>query len=205
MTIRILLITVLLPLLLTLPSGRGWERPRPSAREERIAQAKRRELVRSALRSAAAHGYYVFDELVTEEAGMIDYLTIGPVGACVVVVRDEAGGVTADVDGILHLDGRRFEDDPNRQAEDLVDDVNAKLEGTGVRAYHVICFTRADIFYLGEDREVLQGIYATWDLALAFTEATEEYPPADVAELADRVRDAYGRPPFVTPAGTDTP
>jgi hypothetical protein len=201
-TIRILLTTVLLLLLLALPGGRDWERSRPSAREKRIAGAERRELVRSALRSAAARGYYVFDELMTEEAGMIDFLAVGPVGTCVIVVRDEEGNVTADVDGTLYLDGRHFEDDPNRQAEDLVDDVNAKLADTGAHAYHVICFTRADLYYLGEDREVLRGVCPTWDLALAFAEATEEYSPADVAELAEEVERAYGRPPFVRPAGT---
>ncbi len=158
--------------------------------------------MRSALRSAAAHDYYVFDELMTEEAGMIDFLAVGPVGACVIVVRDERGIVTADVDGTLYLDGRHFEDDPNRQAEDLVDDVNAELADTGVHAYHVICFTRAELYYLGEDREVLKGVCPTWDLALAFAEATDEYPPADVAELAEEVERIYGRPPFVRPAGT---
>ena len=60
-------------------------------REERIERARRKDLVRTALRSAAAHGYYIFDELLTEEAGMIDFLAVGPVGACVVVVRDEPG------------------------------------------------------------------------------------------------------------------
>lgn len=161
--------------------------------------------MRSALRSTAAHGYYVFDELMTEEAGMIDFLAVGPVGGCVVVVRDEPGDVTADVDGTLYLNTRRFEDDPNRQAEDLAADVNAKIEATGAFAYHVLCFTRAEIYYLGEDEEVLRGLYPTWDLPLAFAEAQVEHTPADVAELADRVREAYGRPPFVIPEGADTP
>jgi len=194
---------VLLPLLLALPDGRDWERSRPSAREKRIAGAERRELVRSALRSAAAHGYYVFDELMTEEAGMIDFLAVGPVGACVIVVRDEEGNVTADVDGTLYLDGRRFEDGPKLQADELGDDVDAKLESSGVKTRNVICFTRAELYYLGENPdEVLRGVCPIWDLALAFAEATEEYSPADVAELAEEVERAYGRPPFVRPAGT---
>ncbi len=206
MTIRILLTMALLPLLLMLPAGRGWERPRPSTREARIARAERRELVRSALRSAAAHGYYVFDELMTEGAGMIDFLAVGPVGACVVVVRDEEGDVTADVDGTLYLNGRRFADDPNRQAEELVQDVDATLEGTGAHTYHIICFTRAELYYLGENPdEVLRGVCPTWDLALPFASAITEHSPADVAELADRIREAYGRPPFVTPGEKETP
>lgn len=160
--------------------------------------------MRSALHSAAAHGYYVFDELMTEEAGMIDFLAVGPVGAVVVVVRDEKGNVTADASGTLYLNGWRFEDDPKRQADELGDDVDAKLEFAGVETRNVVCFTRAELYYLGEDQEVLRGVSPTWDLPLAFAEASEEYSPADVAELADRVREAYGRPPFVTPKGADT-
>ncbi len=197
---------ILLYFMLAIPAGRGWERPRPSAREERIARGERREFVRSALRSATIHGYYVFDELMTQEAGMIDFLAVGPVGGCVVVVRDEEGDVTADVDGTLYLDVRRFADDPHRQVEELVRDVNAKLEDTGAQVYQVICFTRAELYYLGDDPDdVLKGVCPTWDLSLSFAEAPEEHTPADVAALAERVRDAYGRPPFVTPAGTDTP
>ena len=106
--VRVFLTTLLLPLVLMLPAERDRGQQRQSARERRIVRAERRDLVRAALRSAAAHGYYVFDELMTEEAGMIDCLTIGPVGACLVIVRDEAGDVTADVDGALYLDGRLF-------------------------------------------------------------------------------------------------
>lgn len=192
----------LLPLLLTHLAGSGWERPHHSAREERIARAERRDLVRSALRSASAHGYYIFDELMTEEAGMVDFLAVGPVGACVIVIRDEAGDVTADSDGTLYLNGRRFADDPKRQAADLAEDVNVKLHDTGAYTYNVVCFTRADLYYVGDEREVLRGVCPTWDLPLAFAEAHEEHSPADVAELADRVREAYGRPPFVTPEET---
>jgi hypothetical protein len=86
-----------------LPTGREWERRNLSARERRIARADRWELVRSALRSAAAHGYYIFDALMTTEAGMIDFLAVGPVGTCVVVVRDAEGHVAADVAGTLYL------------------------------------------------------------------------------------------------------
>ena len=160
--------------------------------------------MRSALRATAVHGYYVFDELLTEDSGMIDFLLIGPVGACVVVVRDEEGRVTAGVDRSLYLNGRRFADDPKVQAEDLASDVDAKLEGTGVSAYHVICFTRAELFYMGEDLDVLTGICPTWDLALPFASAPPEHTAADVDELADRVRGAYGRPPFVLPEGAES-
>lgn len=155
--------------------------------------------MRLALRSAAVHGYYVFDELMTEGAGMIDFLAVGSVGACVVVVRDEPGTVTADVDAKLYLNTRPFPEDPKEQAAALVEDVNARLEETGANAFHVVCFTRAALEYLGEDEDVLWGVCPIWDLPLAFEEAEEEHPPADVAELADLVRESYGRPPFVVP------
>ena len=192
-----------LPALLALAARPEWERPRRSARDERIARDERREHVRLALRSAAAHGYYVFEELMTEGAGMIDYLAIGPVGACVIVVRDEPGTVTADADARLYLNTRPFADDPKRQAADLAEDVNARLKETGAEAFHVICFTRAELEYLGEDEGVLWGVCPTWDLPLAFKEAEEEHTSADVDDLAELVRKAYGRPPFVVPEGRE--
>lgn len=135
---------------------------------------------------------------------MIDFLAVGPVGACVVVVRDEEGNVTAGNDGTLYLGRRHFKDDPSLQAEGLVADVNARLFDTGETAYDIICFTRAELYYLGDDRDVLRGICPTWDLPLAFAEAPIEHTPADVAEIADRVREVYARPPFVVPEEDDT-
>lgn len=131
---------------------------------------------------------------------MMDFLAVGPVGAIVVVVRDESGDVTAGVDGKLYLNGRSFADDPNRQGEDLVDDVNEKIANTGVHTYHVICFTQAELFYLGDEPDVaLKGICPIWDLPLAFAEADKEHTAADVAELADHIRRVYSRLPFVVP------
>ena len=183
-----------------IPAGHDSEGRRLSAREERIQCAQRKDLVRVALRSAAAHGYYVFDELMTEEAGMIDFLAVGPAGAVAVIIRDEAGSVTADVDGTLYLDGRRFDDDPLLHAGDLARDTNAKLAGTGAYCYDIICFTRAELLYLGDDPDaVLKGICPIWDLPLSFAEAEENHTAADVAELADHIQEVYGRPPFVVP------
>lgn len=183
-----------------IPAGRDSEGRRLSAREQRIERARRKDLVRTALRSAATHGYYVFDELMTEEAGMIDFLAVGPMGAVVVVVRDELGTVTADADGTLYLEGRRFKDDPLRHAGDLAKDVNGVLEGTGAYCYDIICFTRAELYYVGDDPDtVLKGICPTWDLPLSFADADENHTPADVAELVDHIRRVYGRPPFVVP------
>jgi len=157
------------------------------------------------LRSTSVHGYYVFEGLITEEAGMIDFLVVGSPGACVVIVRDEAGDVTADANGKLYLDGKRFEDDPLRQAGDLATDVNIRLEDIGVHCYDVICFTRAELYYLGNDPDkALKGVCPTWDLALPFAEAHMEHTSADVAEMADRVCEVYGRHPFVVPEEDDT-
>lgn len=155
--------------------------------------------MRTALRSAAAHGYYVFDALMTTEAGMIDFLAVGPAGACVVVAREEEGDVTADADGTLYLNGSPFEDDPHRQAEDLAGDVRDKLAGTGAHTYHIICFTRAELFYIGDEPNVLRGVCPIWDLALPFASTQAELTPADVADLADLIREKYARPPFVLP------
>lgn len=192
-------------LLMALPTEREQMKRRLSKREERIERARRKDLVRTALRSAATHGYYVFDELMTEDAGMIDFLAVGPVGACVVVVRDEPGAVTADVDGTLYLDERHFEDDPKLQAGELEDNVNRKLAGTGAQCYDIICFTRAELFYLGDDvYEVMRGVSPIWDLPLPFASAETQHTSADVAELADHIQEAYGRPPFVVPEGDDS-
>ena len=155
--------------------------------------------MRLALRSAAANGYYVFDELMTDEAGMIDFLAVGPVGGCVVVVRDEPGTVTADVDATLYLNTQPFDEDPKRQGAELADDVNRKFERASVNCFYVVCFTRAELAYLGDDDEVLHGVCPTWDLPLTFSEAAKDLAPSDVDNLADLVREAFGRPPFVVP------
>jgi hypothetical protein len=186
-------------LLLALPAGRDWGRSRSSGREKRIARAERWEHVRLALRSAAAHGYYVFDELMTEEAGMIDFLAVGPMGPCVIVVRDEPGTVVADVDSTLYLNGRSFSDDPKRQGEELVEDVYTRLGEGDYVVHHIICFTRANLQYAGDDVGVLRGVCPILDLSLPFSSAPEDHAPAEVAELAEIVREAYGRPPFVVP------
>lgn len=160
--------------------------------------------MRLALRSTAIHGYYIFEGLMTGEAGMIDFLAVGPMGGCVVVVRDEEGNVTADVDGTLYLGGQCFADDPKSQARTLADDVNTKLSDTGAFTYNVVCFTQAELYYLGDDPdEALKGVCPTWDLPLSFADAATEHTPADVAEIAERVREVYGRPPFVVPEEDD--
>ena len=134
---------------------------------------------------------------------MIDFLAIGPSGACVIVVRDEEGEVTADEYGTLYLNHRRFRDDPRDQVAELCDEVDIKLGFSSKDTRSIVCFTRAKLFYLGEDQDVLKGICPVWDLSLAFADAPEECSIGEVYEMASQIRKAYGRPPFVRPAKGD--
>src|SRR5215217_6132524 len=103
-------------------NGEG-DRPK-TARERRIARAKDIEHVRLALSSTARHGYYVFDEIITEEAGSLDFLAVGPLGVVVIPVRSDEGCVSSGraEDEIL-LDGEPFKDDPFRQARELTEEI----------------------------------------------------------------------------------
>jgi PAS domain-containing protein len=184
------------------PKGRGLsgdEGEQKTARERRIERAERRERVRSALRAAAAYGYYVFDDLTTEDAGNLDYLAIGPASICAVIIRDEIGVVTAAEDMSLRLDGRPFEDDPRAQAEELTNDVFAKLNETVKPIDYLICFTRAEI-RAGADTQPLCGVCTLWTLSSNLDpEGEEEINAAEVEELAESIQRTYGRRPFVTP------
>jgi hypothetical protein len=130
---------------------------------------------------------------------MIDFLAVGPMGPCIIVVRDEPGTVVADIDSTLYLDGRTFADDPISQGEELVEDVYARLGERDYVVHHVICFTQANLQYAGDEVDVLRGVCPTLDLPLSFAEAPQDHTAAEVAELADLIREAYARPPFVVP------
>lgn len=180
----------------------GLEEPR-TARERRIAKDNRAERVRSALRAASEkHGYYFFDELMTEEAGKLDFLAVGPPGAVAIVVRDEGGLVSAAEDGKLLLDGRPFNEDPRAQVRELGSDVITRVGRTGGTLDTLICFSRAEVEY-PDDLELMRGICTVWTLAWTLDpEDDADLSRADVAELADEVEQVYGRPPFARPAGT---
>lgn len=169
------------------------------ARERRIARAEEKERVRSAMRSAARHGYYVFDDLTTDEAGMIDYLAVGPPGVFLIPVREEEGRVSLGADGErLLLDGRPFEDDPYRQADELAADASRKLFEGRRDVTCLTCFTKATVEV--RDREIPPGTTPLWELPWALDpEGLENLSPAEVEEIAARVERAYGRPPFVRP------
>ena len=155
--------------------------------------------MRLALRSAAAHGYYVFDELMTEEAGMIDFLAVGPVGALVVVVRDEPGTVTADVDSTLYLNGRPFPETRTAGRRLGRGRVRQAEAAGSLRLPRHLLYAGRTLIPRAKTRTSSEGVCPTWDLPLAFEEAEREHTPTEVAELADLIREVYGRPPFVVP------
>lgn len=180
---------------------RDKESGRQSARERRLARDDERERVRSALRFAAQYGYYVFDELVTERAGTLDYLAVGPPGATAVIVRDDEGVVIADPYTYqLYVDGYPFEDDPRQQRTEQADDIVARLTRGDVPVGALTCFTRAE---LRDSREpdAYIGIATIWTLPWAFDKEEENFNPAEVADIADDMERIYGRPPFVKPLG----
>lgn len=179
------------------------EEPPRSARDRRIARDNRTERVRTALRAVSErHGYHVFDELMTGEAGKLDFLAVGPPGAVAIVLRDESGLVSAAEDGELLLDGRPFEDSPREQVDALGDDVIARVTRAGSTVATLICFSRAEVEY-PEDLDLMRGVCKVWTLAWVLDPGdNEELTPADAAELAEEVERVYGRPPFARPAGT---
>ena len=181
----------------------GPEEPPRTARERRIARDNRVERVRSALRAVSEqHGYHVFDELVTEEAGKLDFLAVGPPGAVVIVLRDEDGLVSAAEDGELLLDGRPFEESPRAQVAELGTDIIARVVGADGYVDTLICFSRAEVEY-PDDLELMRGICTVWTLSWTLDpEGDEELTPVDTSELAEEVERIYGRPPFARPAGT---
>lgn len=180
----------------------GYERP-SNAREHRIARDNRAERVRLTLRaSSEQHGYYVFDELMTEEAGRLDFLAVGPLGVVAVVMRDDEGIVSVTQDGELLLDSRPFDDDPRAQVEELGKDVVARVDNADGLVATLICFSRAEVEY-PENLELMRGVCKVWTLSWTLDpKDQEQLSPADVAELADEVERVYGRQPFARPAGT---
>lgn len=170
-----------------------------TARERRISRDGEWERVRAALRFAAHHGYYVFDELATESVGTIDFLAVGPQRTIAIIVREDIGVFEADSDTHKwYLNDFRFEDNPHQQADEQTDDVVARLTRKDVPVSFYICFTRAEISYTG-NREAYRGVADLWTLPRSFERDEAKFGPADVAEIAEDVERIYGRPPFVRP------
>ena len=177
------------------------ERGIPRTRQEkRLALAREKQMVRSALLSTAWHGYYVFDELITEEAGIIDFLAVGPLSACAVLPRSERGYINLDLESDkLLLDGQSFEEDPHEEASGLVDDVDMRVFEHTYNTRFLICFLYAEL-ELDEHNLVPHGTTPIWELPWALDpEGEENLNPADIEEIVEKVQAVYGRPPIIRP------
>ena len=171
----------------------------PDKREQRINRQTDYERVRSALRAGAVNGCYVFDALMTDEAGLLDYLVVGPYGISGIVVRGEHGDVKADPDTHELLIIRSpFADDPRRQVNDQMEDVERHLCRPDIPTFVLICFTRAEIQDSGNP-EANRGLYQTWGLPRTFEGREEVLDPEQVDDLARAIESIYARPPFVRP------
>jgi hypothetical protein len=185
-----------------LDDGRGSPK---RARDRRVARAQDIRHVRLALSSVARHGYYVFDELIMDEVGSLDFLAVGPLGVVVIPVRSDVGYVgRGGADEEILLDGKPFEDDPFLQARELSEALDKALFGGAGDISSVVCFPRAE-FEVDENRKPPLGTTSVWELPWALDPEGEEdaLTPADVEEIAEKVREVYGRPPIVTPEGED--
>lgn len=175
------------------------EEPR-TQRERRLALAREKQMVRAALQSAALHGYYVFDELITEEAGIIDFLVVGPLDVISVVVRPDRGYVSLDKQSnTLLLDGRPFEDNPYEQGLQIAADVDKRIfEGNHDSGY-IVCFIYAPL-EVDEDNQIPHATTPIWELPWALDpEGVENLDTAQIEEIAEKVQQVYDRPPIIRP------
>lgn len=172
----------------------------PVHRDRRIERDKRREMVQHVLKSTSEWGYYVFDQLMTEDAGVIDYLVVGPPSICSITLRDEPGSITATPDSQVLVDGKPLADDPRRQAREIGDDLMARLPDNEKPINFLICFTQADM-YMGEDADPYRGLCTIWGLSPSLDpeENGEAFNGAEIEEYAELIEQIYERPPFVTP------
>jgi hypothetical protein len=190
------------------------------AKRQRIKEANAREKVRAALTPLADEGYFAFELLTTEEAGTIDQLVVGPTSVTLVVVMAQEGLVWEDegtgrllwgrqsrtdpATGRTRWWGEPFEEDPHQVINAMREDVQQRIFGGPRPVWGHLCFTEAE---LGEREDGADptGAVSVWDLAgripqgPAPAEGQEYFDPGEVADLARRVRDAYGREPWLKP------
>lgn len=172
-----------------------------NAQERRIAAARETEYVRLALRSICRHGYYVFDNLIAEGTGILDYMAAGPLGLIAILVRTDQGCVGfGQRKGEIMLDGKPFEDDPFEQARQLTAAIDKALFDDCGDVRGIVCFPYAS-FELDEERKPPAGTTPLWELSWALDPEDREtmLTPADIKEIAEKVQRVYGRPPIVTP------
>ncbi len=151
----------------------AWRRTSEETWRLRIAHAEGRERVRSAIRPLAREGYYAFEDLLTDEAGAVDQLLVGPNGVHAVVVRsdrgavwrrhserryylDPYGGAIDAATGATIYAGRPFEEDLEQVVAALTADLRRKLFGGGGPVFHQLCFTEAQLAF-GADPDCPHG------------------------------------------------
>ena len=190
------------------------------AKRRRINGAVGREKVRAALAPLADEGYFAFELLFTEEAGTIDQLVVGPTSVTLVVVMSHEGlvwedegtgrllrgtsGRTDPATGRTRWWGEPFEEDPYQVINAMREDAQRRVFGGPGPVWGHLCFTEAELGERGDGADPT-GAVSVWDLAEripqgpAPVEDQEYFDPDEVADLARRVRDAYGREPWLRP------
>jgi hypothetical protein len=181
-------------------------------RAERLETASATERMRAALRAAGEHGYYAFDAVATDGAGMLDYLAIGPRGVWLILADHHRAFVERDGEsGELLADGTPFEEDLDARLEELSRELGSTLLWAGEPVGSLICFTRATLRRDGENMDP-EGTASVWDLAWTLSPVGSTagppvgppaIPPEAARDLAARTREAYGRAPFVRPQGEE--
>lgn len=190
------------------------------AKRRRVAEANAREKVRAPLTPLADEGYFAFELLCTEEAGTIGQLVVGPTSVTLVVVMPEEGlvwedegtgrllwgrhGRTDPATGRTGWWGQPFEEEPHQVINAMREDAQRRIFGGPGPVWGHLCFTEAE---LGEREDGADptGAVSVWDLAEripqgpAPVEGQEYLDPGEVADLARRIRDAYGREPWLKP------
>lgn len=169
---------------------------------ERLETASAIERMRAALRAAGEQGYYAFDAVATDGAGMLDYLAIGPRGVWLILADHRRAFVERDGEsGELLADGVPFEEDLDSRLEELARELGSTLLRAGEPVGTLICFTRATLRRDGENMDP-EGTASVWDLAWTLSPGGPPLvPPESARDLAERTREAYGRAPFVCPQG----
>jgi hypothetical protein len=98
----------------------------------------------------------------------------------------------------LLLDGKPFEDDPRRQAQELAEDVSQKVFKGQRNVSSMICFLHAQLEV--KDHEIPLGTTPLWELPWALDPEGEVIlTPADIEEITDKIQQIYGRPPIIAP------
>ncbi|MDP9437571.1 MAG: hypothetical protein M3P49_02315 [Actinomycetota bacterium] len=211
------------------PSGRSygsydaaeWHEGAAKARTMRISHARGREKMRSALLPLPAHGYFVFEDLLTDEAGAVDFLAVGPGGIHYAALVPHEGSVWRhEQDDRLYwgqesvlLDaetderdwyGGPFEEDLDAMIRALGEDVASKVYGgEGGSLFPYLCFTEARLHV--SDGKHPRGVVSVWDLAyqISITDLAEygrhNLPPEEVERFAAVIEETYGRPPWLVP------